>query len=229
MSSLRVHRSFPSALFGFRRRRGREEKRNDNAPTTRQIRRQQKPNLALPELLQTRQPLFLRQISMQLVAPLQPLPVKREEDLHPVRLRLGTEEDDGAAGREGTGAEGDEEGFAVAFAGTRVELDRLAGFVTTHSEDCKMWKHQRRTILSPRAKGRKERRGQRTFLLQTLCSRSHLINLDPRRLTHTQPRKRRDRLGNGSGEEERLAGTGSGGDNFFEFVAETLYGGRKKG
>jgi hypothetical protein len=72
---------------------------------------------------------------MQLVAALQALAMKRKDDLHPMRLRLGAEEDDGASAREGPGAERDEERLARTFARAEASFDRFAGFVASDSED----------------------------------------------------------------------------------------------
>lgn len=110
-------------------------KRRDS-PSRSQIGSEKESRLSLPKLLKTSQPLLLGQITVELVGPLQSLAMEREDDLHAMRLSLGAEEDDGAAGGEGTGAEGDEEGLTRALAGAEASLDGFAGFVPTDTKDC---------------------------------------------------------------------------------------------
>jgi hypothetical protein len=106
------------------------------SPSRSQVRSEKESRLSLPKLFETSQPLLLGQITVELVGPLQSLAVERENDLHAMRLRLGAEENDGAARGERAGAEGDEKGLARALARAEASLDSLASLISTDSKDC---------------------------------------------------------------------------------------------
>jgi len=61
-----------------------------------------------------------------------------------------------------------------------------------------------------------------TFLFQSLCSSTHLINLHPHRFVHTQPRQLRDTLSDCRREQQSLSRPRSCTYNLFQLSSETL-------